>query len=273
MSNYTRPLTSNGSMSYTNERADTQERALTQHLAYWKKQLSPPSEFPYLPLDHLQPVVKSKHRSQIAFMLTQDLSKEIREFSRSKQVTLYGCLLTSFQALLHSYTGQTDMLLASPMTFCRTEQCHISVLQNTLVLRADLARNPTFNELLERVHRVIAQARAHHEIPYDMQVQQIESTREESPRPASRVAFSLESSLPVLLPGWTTSRAGVNPARTEFDLSLVIDNRLEGLNGYFEYNIDLFQPTTIERMQGNWQTLLTSMIRNPTQRLSDVTPI
>jgi non-ribosomal peptide synthetase component F len=224
-----------------------------------------------MPTDHLQPSISSDNRARFSFVLTEALSKEMRAFSRCEGVTLYASLLTTFQTLLYSYTGQTDVLLASPMTFCKTQGTHISILQNTLVLRTNLAKNPTFHTLLQRTFEVVSQARAHHEIPYYTQIQQMQPAVAGSKKPSIRVAFSLEGTLPTLLPGWTTSLADVQPAEAEFDLTLTLDSRLEALSGYFEYNTDIFKRSTIGRMQGNWQALVTTIIHNPAQHLSDIT--
>jgi len=263
-------LANGHTMAEEKEQEGMQEQELTQHLIYWQEQLDHSSELLHAPDDDLQPGVKSTHKARISFVLTEDLSREVRAFSRHEQTTLYVCLLSTFQAILHSYTGQTDLMLASPMTFCRPEQTHINILQNTLVLRTNLANNPSFRELLHRTDEVVSQARTHHTVPYDIQLQQIRPASKR--KPGVRVAFSLEGTLPTLLPNWTTSVADVRPAADEFDLSLVLDNRLAGLSGYIEYNVDLFEKATIERMQGLWESLLASIIRYPALRLSDFAP-
>jgi non-ribosomal peptide synthetase component F len=51
----------------------------------------------------------------------------------------------------------------------------------------------------------------------------------------------------------------------KFDLTLSIEDSELGLVGEFEYNTDLFESATIERMIGHWQTLLTGLVANPQQ--------
>src|SRR5579859_3656721 len=82
-----------------------------------------------------------------------------------------------------------------------------------------------------------------------------------------RVMFSLEAPLPALPTGWSVSQTEVEAHTSKFDLSLMCDNRAEGLVGCFEYNTDLFDVSTIQRMVGHWQTLLTSIASDPNQSI------
>src|SRR5437764_11272261 len=82
--------------------------------------------------------------------------------------------------------------------------------------------------------------------------------------------LTLEPSLPVLPSGWTLTQMDVEIDTTEFDLSLELDDRPEGLIGRFEYSTDLFDAATIDRMIGHWQTLLEGIVADPEQCLSEL---
>src|SRR5436305_9146093 len=85
-----------------------------------------------------------------------------------------------------------------------------------------------------------------------------------------QVLLMLEPAAPTLPSGWTLTHMEVDTRTSKFDLSLILEDRPEGLLAHFEYSTDLFDAATIERMVGHWQTLLDGIIANPDQRLSEL---
>jgi amino acid adenylation domain-containing protein len=68
----------------------------------------------------------------------------------------------------------------------------------------------------------------------------------------------------------TVSSYSVESGTTKFDLTLSMENTASGLIGEWEYNSDLFDATTIERMAEHLQTLLEGIVANPEQRISEL---
>jgi non-ribosomal peptide synthetase component F len=56
----------------------------------------------------------------------------------------------------------------------------------------------------------------------------------------------------------------------KFDLALSIENTSSGLIAEWEYNSDLFDDSTIARMAGNFHTLVTGIVANPQQPISQL---
>ena len=78
-------------------------------------------------------------------------------------------LLAGFNALLYRYTGQTDIVVGTPVAGRnRAEIEHlIGFFINTLPLRTDCSGEPTFRELLRRVREVALGAYAHQDLPFE----------------------------------------------------------------------------------------------------------
>src|SRR5207248_2777515 len=141
---------------------------------------------------------------------------------------------------------------------------------NTLVLRTDLSGNPTFRQLLRRVREVTLEATAHQDVPFGYLVKELQPERTLAYNPLFQVMLSLEPPLPVLPSGWTMTLTDVKTDTARLDLSLELDDRPEGLIGWFEYTTDLFDEATITRMVGHWQTLLESVVADATGRLAEL---
>src|ERR1051325_8089161 len=65
------------------------------------------------------------------------------------------------------------------------------------------------------------------------------------------------------LKGLTLSPLDVHSGTTKFDLSLFITETSEGLTAAIEYDTDLFEPETIERMLRHYETLLEGVAAGP----------
>jgi non-ribosomal peptide synthetase component F len=148
----------------------------------------------------------------------------------------------------------------------------IGPFANTLLMRADLSDNPTFQELLARTRAVALEAYAHQDLPFEHLVEALQVERDLSRNPLFQVLFGLHNTpAPGLsLPGLTIKRLEAKFEGTRFDLSLDLWETAEGLAGMVQYSTDLFEAATIRRFIAHFQTLLESIVADPAQRLSQL---
>ena len=146
----------------------------------------------------------------------------------------------------------------------------IGFFVNTLVLRTDLSEKPTFKELLQRVRDVCLQAYAHQDLPFEKLVEELRPERDLSRNPLFQVMFVLQNTARPLpqTAELSIERVDVLPATSPFDLSLYLRERDGKLVGFFEYNTDLVESSTIERMIGHIETLLEGIVADPGQPIS-----
>lgn len=248
------------------------EDQLASHLAYWKQQLATIPAALELPTDRPRPPVQTYRGSMRPFALSEDLTDALKMMSRREGVTLYMTLLAAFNTLLYRYTGQDDLLIGTATAGRNRPELQkmMGYFLNTVVLRTDLSGNPSFRALLAREREVLASAVAHEDVPFEYLVKELQPERNLSANPLFQVLLTLEPPLPLLSSGWTLTQMDVTVGISKFDLSLELDDRPEGLIGRFEYNTDLFDTATIERMVAHWQTLLASIAENPTLSLHEL---
>ncbi|HEU5377016.1 MAG TPA: amino acid adenylation domain-containing protein [Ktedonobacteraceae bacterium] len=249
-----------------------QGEVLTEHLVYWKEKLADsPSEIA-LPVDYPRPPVTTFRGASYVFNLPRELSENLRNFSRSENVTLFMTLLTAFQVLLTHYSGQQDIVVGTPIanrTRAETENL-IGFFVNTLVLRTNLSGDPSFRKALGRVREVALEAYAHQDLPFERLVEEILPHRDPSHPPLFQVMFTLQNTpaVTIELDGLTLLPLEmINPA-TKFDLTLFFFESEHGLVGLLEYNTDLFEQVTIARLSNHLQTMLSEIVANPEQRIS-----
>ncbi|WP_254564921.1 non-ribosomal peptide synthetase [Oscillatoria sp. HE19RPO] len=249
-----------------------QGAVLETQLGYWKQQLGGCLPVLELPTDKPRPPVQTFRGSSESLTLPHPLSESLKQLSGRQGVTLYMTLLAAFKTLLYRYTGQKDILVGSPIANRNHEEIEQSIgfFVNTFVLRTNLSDSPSFCELLNRVREVTLGAYAHQDLPFEKLVEALQPERDLSQSPLFQVMFIFQNApvTPLELPGLTLEPLEHSNGTAKYDLSLYVRETDIGLQATWEYNTDLFEPATIQRMQGHWQTLLEAVATAPETPIS-----
>ncbi|MBE9170904.1 condensation protein [Pleurocapsales cyanobacterium LEGE 06147] len=244
-----------------------QGEVLKTQLAYWKNQLGTNPPVLELPTDHPPPYVPTFQGTKQFFTLSPTLIKKIKILSQRESATLFMTLLGAFKVLLHSYKGQEDILVGSPIANRnRTEtEGLIGFFVNTLVLRTNLSGNPSFREVLGRVREVTLGAYAHQDLPFDKLVTDLQPERNLNSNPFFQTWFVLQNApTPALeLRDLTLNLELIETGVVRHDLKLNLTETPEGLKGFFEYKTDLFAASTIAQMAELFETVLTEIVQQP----------
>ncbi|GAX45459.1 amino acid adenylation domain-containing protein [Tolypothrix sp. NIES-4075] len=255
---------------------------LQSQLSYWEQQLANAPALLALPTDRPRPAVQTFTGSYQQFALSVELTEKLVKLSQEQGCTLFMTLLAAFDTLLYRYTGQSDILVGTPIANRDRSEIEglIGFFVNTLVMRSNLAGNPSFSELLDRVRDMAMGAYSHQNLPFEMLVEALQPQRDLSYTPLFQVMFALQNApmSQIELTGLTVTPLAAESATAKFDLSLSMQNTAtsttlstgDGLIGVWEYSTDLFDASTIERMAGHFVTLLESIVANPEERISQL---
>jgi len=248
---------------------------VSNQLAYWEKHLKDSPQL-NLPTDHPRTPQTTSAGSWLEIEISKDLTEKLKILSRQEGVTLYMTLVTALKILLYRYSAQEDIVLGTVFSqHNRSElQSMIGYFLNTLALRSDLGGNPSFRELLKRVRKVILEAYANQDVPFQKVVNAFCSERQVSENPLFQVGFAFQPPVIEDPSGWNIQQFMLDNGCSKFDLSFLVEERLEAtaskIIGKIEYKTDLFDVTTIERMLGNLITLLEGIVANPNQNISQL---
>ncbi len=240
---------------------------LREQLDYWKKQLSGAPPVLELPTDRPRPAVQRHVGTSKRFTIPSETVSALRQLSREEGTTLFMTVLTAFKAFLGRYSGQKDISVGTPIANRNRAELEglIGFFVNTLVMRTDLSGAPTFRQLVERVREVALGAYAHQDVPFELVVEALHPERNLSHNPLFQVMFSLQESATssAVLEGLSITALPVETGTSKFDLLMSMEETPAGLVGELEYDTDLFDASTIERMLGHFQTLLVEAARQP----------
>jgi amino acid adenylation domain-containing protein len=248
-----------------------QGAVLEAQLAFWRERLGVDPEPLELPVDHPRPAVQSGRGAVES--RTHRAGRRLERLARERGATTFMAFLAVFQTLLHRYTGRTGISVGSPVANrgrLETEGL-IGCFVNTLVLHADLAGDPTFGELLERVREAALSAYAHQDLPFERLVEELVSGRDLSRSPLCQVAFSFQQEGVAALDFGSELRVEMEEGRggsAKFDLALFVGRAEESTELLAEYSTDLFEGATVQRLLGHFETLLHGVERAPETPLS-----
>ncbi|MBZ4420207.1 non-ribosomal peptide synthetase [Myxococcus sp. RHSTA-1-4] len=247
-----------------------QGEVLERQLSWWKEQLAGAPPVLELPTDRPHPPVQSFNGVHLPMRLPPELAGALRELSRKEGVTLFMTLLAGFQALLARYSGQSDLVVGSPISGRNWREVEplLGFFVNTLALRIDTGGGVSFRELLGRVRKACLGAFAHQDLPFEQLVDALQPGRDLSRSPLFQVMFVMPgATVPMTLSGLVSEEVSFEPGMAKFDLTLFVRELPQGLVAYWEYNTDLFDAETVARMAGHYTRLLQAAVSQPNQRV------
>ena len=243
-------------------------------LDFWKNQLA--GEIPVLdlPVDYQRKGRPTFGGGFVNQTLPPELSKEIMALCKAQNVTGFAFLLAAFKILLHKYSGQQDILVGSPFTDRDRVELEemIGFFNNTLVLRSVISGNASALDFLQQVKQTTTETFAFKHVQFEALVQELKPDRNLELNPFFRTMFLYHDvpPKPTFGSGITWEYEPFDIGVAKFDLTLYVSHEEGQLTTIFEYASDLFERSTIERMQQHLLILLQSIVANPHTRISEL---
>ncbi|RJR18465.1 MAG: amino acid adenylation domain-containing protein [Nitrospiraceae bacterium] len=240
---------------------------LRKQLSFWKQYLEGSPLLLELPADRPRPTVRGLDGASHTVVISSRLTESLRSLCKEECVTMFVTMMAAFKTLLYRYTGQGDISVG---TFCSNRewpeiQGLIGFFVNALVVRSELGDGLAFRSLLKREMSAAQGAFDHYDMPFEKLVETLNPDRGPGHTPLFQVALSFDE-IPVVpdeLPGMNFELMDYETSVSLYDLSLIITEMPDNMRLAFIYRTDLFDPTTIQRMAGNFITLLEGIVSNP----------
>ncbi len=241
---------------------------LEQQAAYWQVKLQGAPPLLELPTDRPRPAQQSFRGKTLAFTIDQATTRGLNHFSQQHKATPFMTLLGVFALLLQRYSSQRDILIGTPIAG-RTQPAVerlIGLFINTLVMRVDFSAGLTGTALIEQVRQTALDAYEHQDLPFERLIDLLHLERNRSYNPVFQVMFAMQPSDPeqLRLTGLQVKPVKLETDIAKFDLNLMIGEKGQGLAGELEYNSDLFDAATAQRLVNHFQNLLTALLAQPT---------
>ncbi|MET8010137.1 non-ribosomal peptide synthase/polyketide synthase [Streptomyces sp. NPDC005271] len=247
--------------------------AMEPQLRHWREKLAglAPLE---LPTDRPRPPVQTKNGALLEFPLDAELVARLRETGRRSGGTLFMTLLATCQALFARWSGQEDIAVGTVTSGRERPELErlVGMFVNTLVLRSRVRTDRPFAELLSEVRGRVLDAFAHQDVPFERIVDELQPERDTSRTPLFQVMVALHnlgSEVPSL-PGLAVEAVRMPNRTAGFDLGIDFVEHQDALTAFVEYNTDLFDAATVERMARQLRLLLEAVARDPGRTVGEL---
>ena len=228
--------------------------------AFWRERLkgeAPPLE---LPTDHPREEARAFEAATEKARLTLSEAQALTALAHDVGGTLFTVLLAAFKVLLHRWTGQTELLVGTPVRARNLPEIEnlIGPFVNAVTLCSHVDPGESFRSYLERLKGVTLDAFSNQDMPLELLGRQA---------PVLRAFFSLQD---------TRSRSlelgslrleqipGVSPGGAS-DLTLWMMEEKDGLLAALNYRQDLFAPATAHRLLEQYRHLLRVVLADPSR--------
>ncbi|MHA5020653.1 MupA/Atu3671 family FMN-dependent luciferase-like monooxygenase [Streptomyces sp. SD35] len=247
-----------------------------EDLAYWRRTLDGDLPALALPTDRPRPSTMTSNGRAVFHTLDPELSRRLRELGRARRSTLFMTLLAGYAAMLHRVTGQTDIVIGTPISDRPERAEHLlGFFVNTLALRLDLSGDPAFGTLLDRVRTVALDAYDHARVPFERVVRELAPPRAVDRTPVFQAFAEFQRAEPFrfALPGIEATPLDAGPDKSLTDLTVYFTDQPHGIRCHLEYNTDLFDEATVDRFFATFRDLLAAAVDAPEAPLSRLVPV
>ncbi|MEV0401886.1 amino acid adenylation domain-containing protein [Actinoallomurus sp. NPDC050550] len=247
---------------------DDPDSVISRQAAYWRAALDGLPDRLDLPTDRPRPAQASFEGGQVPVRLDVD---RVTALARELNASVFMVVQAALAALLARLGAGTDIPIGTPIAG-RTDQALddlVGMFVNTLVLRTDLSGDPTFRELVARVRDTGLAAYQHQDLPFERLVEILNPPRSMARHPLFQVmlAFQNNPRARLALPGLTAEPLHLHAGTAKFDLTLSLEENLEGV---LEYATDLFDRSTAEAIVARLDRLVAAVTADPDIRVGAV---
>lgn len=251
-------------------------KSLESHKMYWLQQLSGELPLLDLPADYTRPAIQSHNGAKVTHRFSEQTTTLLRRWVAGQNGTLFMALLAAVETLLHRYTGQTDMIIGSPVAGRAHDDLHqqIGLYMNTLPLRLSINEGESFGELFAQVRKAMLGAYEHQMYPFDELIDDLNLKRDLSRNTLFDVMVDLQYvdhiENHMQLDGVSVAEYPTSHNSSKLDLSFDFKERANDIVFTIEYNTDIYSASRIERMAIHLENILERCLLEPGMPVTEV---
>ncbi|MCF2856182.1 amino acid adenylation domain-containing protein [Pseudoalteromonas sp. SMS1] len=255
------------------------DEAIQNDLSYWKTQLSGLPAVHGLPLDKSRPARQQFNGAHIVRVLAPERVAKLHALANTHDASLFMLLQSLLKVVYAHFSGESDIVLGTPVAGRQHKDLEplIGFFVNSLVLRSDVSKNPTFTELLAQVKQTTLDAFAHQSLPFEALVEELKPERSLAYSPLYQLSLTYHNHemTDVELDAVSVSRIDRQTQQSRYDLEVHMRENDEGLYVRWVYATSLFNPQTIERIAQSFEMAIDTFTQNPHQTIrgANLTPV
>jgi acyl transferase domain-containing protein len=241
---------------------------LSDQRGYWRAVLRDAPGITPLPLDRPRPAANSFSGDSIVRVIPARIIDALKPWLNARQASLFTGLLAVFAVAMGRWTGERRLVIGTTAQNRdrRDFEDVIGDFTNFIPLVMAMEPGASLEDLVGATKRTVEQALIHKALPFDEMI----PMAPEGPANVNPIYNVHVNHLPPHRPARINDRLGAEFRNNRaLNRSAMLDLRFEwfeapdGFHVICEYNTDLFERTTIERLLGLFETTLAELAANP----------
>ncbi|MFJ4327519.1 amino acid adenylation domain-containing protein [Streptomyces tricolor] len=256
------------------QHAQWEAGAFDGQLDYWRARLSDLTTLD-LPTDRPRGAGGPPRDGRFTTVLDATLATALRQLAAERDVTLFTVALAAFHLTLGKLAGQDDVVVGTPVAGRSRIELEelVGCFVNTLAIRADLAGDPSFAELLGAVRAEVLGALGHQDVPFERVVEAVAAERDLTRTPVFQAMFTVQDAL---VPTLDLGGLRIAPLATDrgvaplTDVVCTLTEDGDRLSACFEFDADLFDESTVAGFARCYRRVLEQVAADPLRPLSGI---
>uniref|UniRef100_UPI0039089B4F amino acid adenylation domain-containing protein n=1 Tax=Mycolicibacterium psychrotolerans TaxID=216929 RepID=UPI0039089B4F len=266
---------------------DDSDSPIAAQLAYWQDALAGMPERLQLPTDRPYPPATDQRGATVPVDWPAELQQQVRKTAREYNATSFMVVQAALAVLLSRTSASSDVAVGFPIAGRNDPALDelVGFFVNMLVLRVDLAGDPTVAELLAQVRRRSLAAYEHQDVPFEVLVERLKPTRSLTHHPLVQVALAWNIAVGddagspaggLALGDLQVTQMPIDTRTARMDLVFSLAERLTdsagpaGIEGRVEFRTDVFETDSVARLVERLQRVLVAMTADQAQRVSSI---
>ncbi|MFD5824422.1 amino acid adenylation domain-containing protein [Lentzea sp. NPDC060358] len=256
---------------------------LATQLSFWRERLAGlPAELD-LPFDRPRPAVTDHRGDCVPLKIDGDLHRRLLAIAAEHGCTTFMVLQAGLAVLLSRLGAGADIPIGTVVSGRPDDALEgvVGFFANTVVLRTDVAGDPTFSELLHRVRDADLAAYDHQDVPFERLVEDLNPERSLARHPLFQVMLTLSmgEQTTLALPGLDCAEERPDWEVAKFDLSADFrehrtpDGEAIGIDGSLEFATALFDRAGVEHIADAFPWLMQQLVSAPHRPVGDADPL
>jgi putative pyridoxal-dependent aspartate 1-decarboxylase len=249
--------------------------AFQEHQQFWLEKLAGKLPVLKFPGEKQRPAIKTYTGNSLVTHISKELCSALKAYCLQQESSVFIGALAVWKIVFHKYTGQSDMMVGTPVAGRDHEELkeQIGCYFNTLLLRNQIQSEATFTETFAQVKQSVLDSFAHKEYPFDKIIEDLNLKRDMSRNPAFDIMFSFhntgENTLDINIENVDEI---VDKGAVHSKLDLLINFAEHGAYFYIDidYNTNIFQSEFIKELLHNYKRVLQEVLAHPDKPLKEL---
>lgn len=240
----------------------------------WKELLYPPLPVLNLPTDYPRPEKFNNKSKTHYFEIDKDKLDKLETYVRSKHTSLYRLLFTLYNVLLSKHSGETDIIVGTPIHGRHSSDIRrtCGYFINTLPVRSRIEKSDSFISNLFGIQESLKNSFANQTVPFDIIVQNSNPIIDPGRTSLFQTLFvylDITRELDVF-EELNYEQIKADRSSTHTDIDFYLYKSRDKIEGVVEYRADLFKKETIENLIYSFNEIMDKVLKNDEAPIAEI---